>query len=466
MKKNLDKIIFTAACLVICVIPFVGMTVAKTDTTTENREMAELPELISDGKLNTSYLSDLGDYFEDHFAFRNQLVTVDSLIMCDVFKTSNMDTVITGTDGWLYYTATLDDYTNDNTISDREAFNIVNNISIMQDYVTSTGADFVFTIAPNKNTLYGDNMPYYYRITEDDTNNIDLVAPLIAKSDINYADLFEAFSAQDEVLYLKRDSHWNEKGAVLAYNTILDALEYEHDDFSTTASTRTKTECGDLNSMLYPLWNELEWNYTYDYEATYTYTTDTASVEDAWITTSNTEKDASLLMFRDSFGNTLLPLMANEFGDSCFSKSVPYQLERYINSYEPDSIIVEKVERNISDFAEEPPVMTGPKLTEEIDYASVDTDTSVLIEKSENDSSYTTISGIVDEDVMSSDTRIFVKVNISGDIENIYEAFTVSTDESDNGYLLYLLDENGIYEEASVEIITYTNGKYTLVASN
>ena len=59
--------------------------------------------------------------------------------------------------------------------------------------------------------------------------NIEKLEQEIQNMQIPYADLYEVFSEQREILYLKKDSHWNEKGAVLAYNTILDELEHEQE---------------------------------------------------------------------------------------------------------------------------------------------------------------------------------------------------------------------------------------------
>lgn len=90
--------------------------------------------------------------------------------------------------------------------------------------------------------------------------------------------------------YRKQDSHWNEKGAVLAYNTILDALGREHEDYSDAEIMRVKTEGGDLAIALYSVAAEPEWDYRYIYESNYIYTTETKSWEDVWIQTESPGK--------------------------------------------------------------------------------------------------------------------------------------------------------------------------------
>ncbi len=467
MKKSL------AACylvigMAICLVPFAGMSAFRTDTTTENKTLASFPQLVDEGELNLEFFDELGEYFEDHFAFREALVNADALIQSKVFGVSNVSTIITGENGWLYYSATLDDYLGQDLMSDRAIFNAAHNLALTQEYVEAKGAQFSVTVAPNKNSLYGDNMPYYDSYIVSEEKNIDNLAALLAENDVNYIDLFSVFEATDEVLYLKRDSHWNNKGAVLAYNTILGSMDISHDLLETVRVLRTDTEIGDLNTMIYPLTSVAEWNYSYEYEQTYSYVTDTDSVEDSWIITENAEGDGTLLMFRDSFGNTLLPLMANTFSDSYFAKGVPYLLGSYMNTYNPDTVIIEKVERNINEFAENPPVFLPEATTLEQDATEAIDATTCAVGMSENDMSYVCISGILDEANVAADTEVYIKLS-AGEEELCFPAFYVSSDETDYGYMLYIAkDDLAVFlpegeSQLEVAVITITGETAALV---
>lgn len=462
--KKIGNIFYVVICLLLCIFPFAGMAFAPADTTTENRELAGIPDIREDDGWNRTYLQELGTYFEEHFAFRPLLVTVDSVIQSRVFEVSNMDTVIVGTDGWLYYTATLDDYLGRNTLSERGIYNVAHNLSLMQRYVEDKGAAFLFTAAPNKNFLYGENMPYFYKKKVSSTRNMTLLEQKLKEFDIAYADLSTAFADKEEILYLKRDSHWNRKGAVLAYNTLLDYLDCEHDTFETVGCVRTRTEYGDLNKMMYPVDFAPEWDYNYQNENVFTYVTDTESVEDAWIQTENPAGEGSLLMFRDSFGNTLLPLMADVFKDGYFSKSVPYNIEDYLNAFSPECVIVEKVERNIGDFATEPPIMTGPLVSLESKADKVSTGTTLYMAESEYNTAYWEISGMVDEKYIKTDTDIYINVTVNGETKT-YEAYSTTKEGSDNGYLLYIAKKQIPSDEVWVEILLQTKGAVQSVAA-
>lgn len=449
MKKKGSSYIYLALCLLLCILPFAGMAVYGTDETTENRTLAKLPSAEKDGSLNTDYFEELGAYFEDHFSFRKELVTMDALIQSRVFSVSNVDTVMKGTDGWLYYTDTLDDYLGTNLMNRRQVFNVANNLSLLQQYVTGQGAAFLFTVAPNKNSLYGEHMPYYAGSCLSEEKNIDLLEPELARLGVSYADLFSAFWQTDEVLYLKRDSHWNAKGALLAYNTMFDALSMEHETYEAAEAVREKKEIGDLNRMLYPLAAEPEWNYYYQNESHWNYISEPQDVEAAWIQTECTEGEGSLLMFRDSFGNTLLPLMAERFEKSAFSKGTPYLIGRYMQECAPDLVLAEKVERNLDEFMTMPPVMQGPAAdldtsagaifgSGEADAGRIASD--IRLDMAMEDADYVVLSGELSG--LEEDARIFVRLHDeNGKADAAYEAFTVSTERSDYGFMLYLKKE-------------------------
>ncbi len=467
MKKWVG-ILFVVICMAICLIPFAGMTVYRTDTTTENKTLAEFPSLVEDGSVNLDFSDELGDYFEDHFAFRQQLVNADALIQGTVFHELNVDTVIHGKNGWLYYTASLDDYLGQNLMSEQAVYNAAHNLSLLQTYVESQGAQFAVAIPANKNTLYGENMPYYDAKIVSTERNLTNLAAACEVQGVHYIDLYTAFEEQDEVLYLQRDSHWNEKGAVLAYHTILEGMGITHSTLEDVVVNRSKTEIGDLNSMVYPLTAVPEWNYDYQQEETYTFVTETESVEDAWIVTDNPEGTGSLLMFRDSFGNTLLPFMANTFSQGYFTKGTPYLIGLYMEQYRPKTVIAEKVERNISDFAEEAPVMPGMEVILESEATVAETCATCEVTAAENDASYVSISGVLDEIEGKTLTNVYVRIG-TGDAAQTLEAFLLSSEETDYGYQVYLKKQDvmdrfsDVWDDVSVEVMAKTeSGLYAV----
>ncbi len=85
-------------------------------------------------------------------------------------------------------------------MSDRALFNVARSLSMMQEYAERQGADFLFTIAPNKNSLYGEHMPYYDSLKVSDEKNMDRIVPWLEKEGVHYAALSQVFAEQEEVL--------------------------------------------------------------------------------------------------------------------------------------------------------------------------------------------------------------------------------------------------------------------------
>lgn len=122
MKKYL---VFITACIAACLLPFAGMAVFPTTVGTENKAMSEFPNLRDgEGALNLDFFEELEEYFNEHFAFRNELIFADAKIQTAVFHVSNVDTVTYGKDGWLYYASTLEDYLGSSRMSGRQVYKI------------------------------------------------------------------------------------------------------------------------------------------------------------------------------------------------------------------------------------------------------------------------------------------------------------------------------------------------------
>ena len=441
MKKILAAV-FITACFALCLLPSLGMIFAPSTEPIGNERETQLPKLTdSDGKLNTSYPAQLGDYFGTHFAFRPLAITADAKIQASLFMTSNNESVVTGTDGWLFYSSTLDNYLGENVFSDRKAKALVHNLELIQDFSKSHSAQFLFTVAPNKNSLYPEHMPYYYGQKVSDKSNREMVGNALKDSGVNYCNLYPLFEDNSEELYLARDSHWNNKGALTAYNAILTQLGKAHDDYSTAQSTRKKDFSGDLGKMIFPSGFEPEFNTYYGAEDRYSYVTETKSVEEASIKTESTDGTGSLYMYRDSFGNSLLPYFASAYKTAAFTKNFPMLLEQDFNEAKPDTFVMELVERNLDWLVTRPPIFTAPEVTLFKTDGKLGGSVKTEIAECEFSPLYTEISGEVDCESLHDDAVLYVSLTDGNGKTAVYEALTICTYENENGFKLYLPSE-------------------------
>ena len=178
------------------------------------------------------------------------------------------------------------------------------------------------------------------------------------------------------------------------------------------------------------------------------------SVEDVWIETEGGTGNGTLLMFRDSFGNTLIPLIADQFQKAWFTKEVPYGLESLMEQYDPDTIVFEKVERNLSEYINMPPIISAMKEDVSKTAKYLESDTTVSIESSEYDFNYYKISGSVEETLLEEETDIVVRIN-----DTYYKAYHIDS----NGYAVYIKKKNIQDYPVEVEVLTKDQGIYRVV---
>lgn len=381
--------------------------------------------------------------FEENFGLREELITANNWLLEKIFQTSSDDGVIVGEQGWLYYKNSLEDYQGLKNLSNRQLFDAAHTLSMVQKYVESKGLSFVFTIAPNKNSLYGEYMPYYYRSFQKQESNRVRIKPYLETEGVCYVDLYETFSKQENVLYHKQDSHWNNEGAALAADSILSYLEKEHVSYNNKKKQIKKDFEGDLAAMLYPVATPKENEIYYEEMPDFTYVQETESNFDPKIYTESIQGQGSLVMYRDSFGNALLPFMAEAYAQAYFSRAVPYQISD-IFACKADTLVIERAERFIPELAENAPVMPAPIadgsfLDEEIFTEKIQ-DLEVV-----NQGVYTKIKGTIPNEMLEVESRIFIRVN--GLVS--YEAFPVCLDGQE-GFECYLitkiLKENNTFE--------------------
>ena len=361
MKLNTKADLAMGAFLCACLIPSLGMLILPEEPAAANQTLAQPPSLTTqDGSLNVQVLDEVTDYVQDHFALRQRLITANAALESAVFQTSAQDSVLLGREGWLFYRETVEDYLRTDPLTDRELFCAARTLALLTEYAQTRGASLTFTAAPNKASLYPQYLPYVGTPLEG-ADDIDRLIPLLEAQGVAYADLFAPFRREDQVLYHATDSHWTNWGAALAHDTLMDSLGGSDWSPWFTQSWHTEnTHRGDLYEMLYPTGEMLEGEVVFNREFTFRHVRPIRSPEDQRIETENPGKAGNLLMFRDSFGNTLYPFMAEDFGHAVFSRSMPYQMA-LLEESGVDTVVIELVERNLNYLVESAPIFPAPE---------------------------------------------------------------------------------------------------------
>lgn len=427
MKKKL-YILYCVLFFAVCLIPFVGMAFQEDTDVVANEVKVQLPQLKTDGRFNADYFDQLTQYVDKNFAGRQTLITANGLLLKNLGE-SGSEKVIQGKDGWLFFEETAKDYLGQPSISKREAFAIAENLQTMKQGVERRGGRFFFTIAPNKNSLYGQYMPDRYTANRQGSNYA-LLKPYLDES--YYVDLFDALGGSEEILYHKWDSHWTRAGALQARDTLLAAAGKTGRDYSGIPAETVRRHRGDLYEMAFPKSLALDWDTVYDVEPDYTYLRPVRDDDEPLIETWS-EKKGSLVMYRDSFGIALLPFMADEYGRAYFTKETPYDLEKAAG-YLPGDVMVEIVERNLPQLCGDAPVMTAPVIKGIPSERKNASEVPGEIALTEEDG-YLKIEGSVDAGLVHTQDRYWVQVKTAKH-SRIYAPFYIGA----SGFALRLGD--------------------------
>ena len=352
--------IFLALVIVTLAVPLVALPFAPKEVTSSLDDVVDLPQATNeDGSLNTAILGELGAWFESNYPFRNELIDADAHVRTELLGVSNTSQVVVGAHGWIYYGGTLPDYSGTTQASERELGNIAYNLSLVQAFCEVRGTRFVLAIAPNKNTIYPEFMPYTHVGTAE-PHAIERLYPYLRAHGVVYADLVGSLRAAKDAgqtNYFLRDSHWNDLGALTGYYSILDASGLVYSSYAgrTIASA---SHDGDIDAMLFPVTAQpeevptLAGGYDFSFVGTDDVTADLVETESSGTGT--------LLMFRDSFGNNLIQPMAENFARAVFSKLIPYDLGK-VDEVQPDLVVIERAERHLLGLDENPPILPAPE---------------------------------------------------------------------------------------------------------
>ena len=399
MRSKRYQILYIGAFLILCLIPSAGLLLGGREDSAEREGRASMPSLLTeDRQLNLYYPAQAGAWFEENFAWRKELVSLNALVQSGLGVSAQKD-VIVGRDGWLYYRETLKDYTHQDQLSDRALYDIAHTAAMTQEYCAFIGADYLFVIVPDKVTLYPEYLPYYYAHKVSNSSNRTRLKEFMEQEGVHYLDLTDPLQeavkeqkANPEMagyhlpaLYHKTDSHWTNEGAAIGADAILTELGVEHRDYRGAEAEVTKDFEGDLEAMLYPAFP--------------------AEEEEVWYDP------------------------APAYG------AVPANLLFDLSSSAPTAVIMEHAERNIPATAEAPSILQAlPSALTPKDPELSAADARIACETEEANPYFTRVSGTF-ETAPAAGVRIYAD---PGD-GILYEAMPVfRQSEQEEGFVLYL----------------------------
>jgi hypothetical protein len=217
--------LFLAAILAPGVANLLGVDGA--DSEGENRAMADLPRLEWGWTSWASFPGRFTTWFEDHFAFRAALVRAASAVRYFGLGVSPSSGVVKAGDDWLFYggDSGMDDYVRQSPLRADQVEDWRESLVRSHDWLHTQGIAFVFAIAPDKHVLYPELLPASIRPVGR-TYRMDQLFDSLRGTGVAAVDFRRALAAakEQEPLYEKTDTHWNERGAFVAYGELVSAV--------------------------------------------------------------------------------------------------------------------------------------------------------------------------------------------------------------------------------------------------
>jgi alginate O-acetyltransferase complex protein AlgJ len=196
------------------------------DAQAENREPAAFPRFELSWRGAVGYAAGVSDWFEDHFGFRSRLVRWHGESRLRWLAVSPSSSVLRGDDGWFFYAddGALEEFTNESLLTPEAVAGWRDTVARAQRWCHAYGLAYVFVIAPDKHGVYPEAFPdtvRQLRPTSRMDQVLDAVSHTGAAVDLRPA---LAHARTRERLYQRTDTHWNDRGAHVAYEQIIKAV--------------------------------------------------------------------------------------------------------------------------------------------------------------------------------------------------------------------------------------------------
>jgi hypothetical protein len=229
----------------------------KTPPPVENRALATAPNWPTTAGEWRALPSALTAYWSDNFGMRKLLVRAHARLRY-ALGDSPVPNVVLGDKHWAFYVGdeAVAQFRGLHTLSAPELAAWTRALTARKNWVEANGGHYFFVLAPNKESIYPELYPSKFSRVGPSLAD-GLIAHLRSHSDVNIIDLRPALQAAkgSGQLYFATDTHWNDRGAYVAYAAIMTELKRILPDLQVRARDSFRPQaappfCGDLSAMM------------------------------------------------------------------------------------------------------------------------------------------------------------------------------------------------------------------------
>lgn len=339
----------------------------------EKRKLAEFPHYPVSGIQVSVYFKNLDIYLQDNFGFRDFYIYRYYREMKKHFgETGVKDKVLEGKDGWLYFAVQrqLRDFQGKEKLTKQRILDWITQHNSRRDWLAEQGIHYLLVIPPNKQAIYPEYLPddliKYRGVSQfqqilDHTKFetlpylVNLHGPLL-------------LGKMNHQLYHKNDTHWNTRGAYLAYQSIVESVQEIYPRTSMKSefafAPEKVTRCTDIPDLcdlammamiqekaveFYPVLEE----YVSCAEPVDFLRYNLSGILQKKGQTSFAKKcrigKLKVVVFRDSFMEALEPYLSENFAEVVYLWKYYDQkiMEEILVNFKPDLVIEEIIERDL-----------------------------------------------------------------------------------------------------------------------
>lgn len=353
MMQRFFNFLTSVTFVVILVVPLAEMVTSPVEeiSETEQRTLAQQPAFEDSV---TGFIEQSEAFLNDQFGYREDLIHWNNLLRVRFFARSPVQDVIIGDGGWLFLNT-------DNLMDDHRGIIGLPQSGIRQlntyfeyrnSWLEQRGVAYLVVFAPDKQSIYPEHLPPgYQEVVKSHNTRLDRF--LGSQPDVNILDLRLALlgAKSEGLLYARYDTHWNQRGAYLAYIAIIDRLIPHFPSLSHLPEENLRpgefARSGDLARLM-----SLEDEMIETLPRLAVPRRDRCAEQVEQNITRCDGHPLRVLMFHDSFGEALKHFMSETFGEIMFvqGRFDPAEHQSLIDRFQPDLVIDEIVERWLSSY--------------------------------------------------------------------------------------------------------------------
>ena len=252
----------------------------------------------------------------------------------------------------------LDNYTGTTRFDEQTLNDWQKLLESRRDWLAARGEKYVFVIAPDKHTIYPEYLPEWVVKSGKPSKLDQLLAHMRAHSTVEVLDLRPALIAAKKsgATYLQTDTHWNDFGAFIAYQQLVQSLQGQlpgMKPLALDAFDRKSLVCrgGDLAVCLGQQ-DEIQETQAVLFAPRQPLTPLTqihagsmgGETGTGAVITRNPDAVGKAVLFRDSFAEAWLPFLGHHFRETIYLRQTGWD-KPFLEREKPDVVIDEMVER-------------------------------------------------------------------------------------------------------------------------